>query len=108
MDVGVREVPAEELLTAERRLTVEVAVPFTGSVEPVDDLRVRLQPAQREAVTALTREQARFPRILDAYDAVARWTDDAGLTRTGSPAEVYVGDAAGDGEVFLEVAWPVA
>jgi len=149
MDVVVREVPEQELLTAERRVTVEdlepfitgaadrirahlaaagtapsgalrvvyhgmvtedsdgpveVAVPFTGSVEPVDDLRVRLQPAQREAVTALTREQACFPRILDAYDAVARWTDGAGLSRTGSPAEVYPED---DGPVFLEVAWPV-
>ena len=75
---------------------VEVAVPFVGSVEPVGDLRVRLQPAGSEAFTRLTRAQSDFPGILDAYDAVARWIDQKPMRRVGSPAEVY-----------LDVAWAV-
>ena len=88
---------------------MEVAVPFTGTVRPAGELRVRRQPAGREAVTVLTRAEAEFPRILDAYDAVARWCDAAGLQRTGSPVEVYLGgrDVAPD-EPHLEVAWSVS
>lgn len=91
---------------------VEVAVPFTGSVPPVDDLRVRRQAAGTEAVTALTRSQAAFPQILSAYDAVGRWMDDGGLRRAGSPAEVYltsreVADADPEA-VHVEVVWPVS
>ncbi|MGY1742481.1 MULTISPECIES: MerR family transcriptional regulator [unclassified Blastococcus] len=88
---------------------VEVAVPFTGSVDPVGELRVRRQAARREAVTRLSRDAAEFPGILDAYDAVARWIDAAGLQRAGSPAEVYLTDrsAPDDGGTHVEVAWPV-
>ncbi|SDN40093.1 hypothetical protein [Geodermatophilus sp. DSM 45219] len=67
---------------------VEVAVPFRGAVRTAGELRVRGQPAGREAVTVLTRAEAGFPRVLDAYDAVARWCEAAGLERSGSPAEV--------------------
>lgn len=88
---------------------VEVAVPFTGSIDPVGELRVRLQAPRREAVTGVTRDRAEFPEILGAYDAVARWIDAAGLTRAGVPAEVYLTDrsAPDDGSTHLEVAWPV-
>ncbi len=88
---------------------VEVAVPFTGSVEPVGELRVRLQGARREAVTALSRDRAEFPGILGAYEAVSRWVDEAGLQRAGSPAEVYLTDrsAPDDGGTHVEVTWPV-
>ncbi|MFW3170896.1 MerR family transcriptional regulator [Geodermatophilus sp. CPCC 206100] len=105
---GALRVVYHGMVTEDSDGPVEVAVPFTGSVEPVADLRVRLQPAGREAVTALTRDQAEFPRILDAYDAVARWCDAAGLERTGSPAEVYLtGRDVEPATVHLEVAWPV-
>jgi hypothetical protein len=87
---------------------VEVAVPFTGAVRPVGQLRVRRQPAGREAVTVLTRAEAEFPRILDAYDAVARWCDATGLERSGSPVEVYLtGRDVDPGRPHLEIAWPV-
>lgn len=155
--VALRAVPVADLLTAERRLTVdrlpgfiadaaaridahltacgaapagplrviyhgmvtedgdgpvEVAVPFRGTVSAVDDLRVRRQGAGTEAATALTRRESSFPRILAAYDAVGRWIDDAGLTRAGSPAEVYLTSreaaAADPDAVHLEVVWPVS
>ncbi len=87
---------------------VEVVRPFTGRVDPAGELRIRLQPAGREAVTCLTRGQAGFPGILAAYDAVGAWVDASGLERAGSPAEVYLGarDADPD-EPHVEVAWPV-
>jgi DNA-binding transcriptional MerR regulator len=155
-DVTLRPVEAADLLTAERRLTVdrlpafiadaaarieahlagcgatatgplrviyhgmvtedgdgpvEVAVPFTGTVPAVDDLRVRRQAAGSEACTALSRRDAEFPHVLAAYDAVGRWIDDEGLRRAGSPAEVYLTsrEAAGTAPdaVHLEVVWPV-
>lgn len=69
---------------------------------------MRRQPAGREAVTVLTRDEAEFPRILDAYDAVARWCDAAGLERAGSPVEVHLtGRDVDPGRAHLEVAWPV-
>jgi hypothetical protein len=105
---GALRVVYHGMVTEDSDGPVEVAVPFTGPVEPADGLRVRRQPAGREAVTTLTRGEAEFPGILDAYDAVARWCDDAGLVRAGSPAEVYLGprDVPAD-QPHLEVAWPV-
>ena len=106
---GALRVVYHGMVTADSDGPVEVAVPFSGTVRPTGELRVRRQPAGREAVTVLTRAEAEFPRILDAYDAVARWCDAAGLRRTGSPVEVYLGgrDVAPD-EPHLEVAWPVS
>lgn len=87
---------------------VEVAMPFTGSVEPVDDLSVRMQPAGAEAYTRLTRAEGEFPGILEAYDAVGRWIDANGMRRAGSPAEVYFteSDDAAPDQPYFDVAWP--
>ena len=49
---------------------VEVAVPFTGSVEPIDDLRVRISPAGTDAFLPVARADADFPGILRVYDAL--------------------------------------
>jgi DNA-binding transcriptional MerR regulator len=71
---------------------VEVCVPFSGSLEPVEEMRVRLEPAHREAFTRLTKAQVEFPGILKAYDAVGGWIQTNGLKNTGSPREVYFDD----------------
>ncbi len=106
---GALRVVYHGMVTADSDGPVEVAVPFTGTVRPTGELAVRRQPAGREAVTVLTRAEAEFPQLLDAYDAVARWCDAAGLARSGSPAEVYLtGRDVGPGEPHLEVAWPVS
>jgi DNA-binding transcriptional MerR regulator len=153
-DIALRTVPGQDLLTTERRQTVdglsdfigtavaritahletsgaavagplrviyhgmvtedsdgpvEVAIPFTGSVAPVDDLRVRRDPGGTEAWTALTRQEAEFPQVLGAYDDLGRWIDDSDLHRAGHPAEVYLNprDVAPH-VVHMEVVWPVS
>lgn len=87
---------------------VEICVPFTGSLEPADDLGVRLEPAHAEAYTTLTREQVQFPEILKAYDAVADWLTANGREGTLPPREVYFGDmmTAGPDDQVCDVAFP--
>ena len=105
---GALRVTYHGMVTEDSDGPVEVAVPFAGGTQPSRELRVRRQPAGREAVTVLTRDEAEFPRILDAYDAVARWCDAAGLERAGSPVEVHLtGRDVDPGRAHLEVAWPV-
>jgi DNA-binding transcriptional MerR regulator len=81
----------------------EVAVPFTGSVEPVDDLRVRLAPAGTDAFMPVAEADADFPAILRVYDALEAWIDALRLVSTGSPAEVW----PGTGGAMLDVTYPV-
>lgn len=87
---------------------VEICVPFTGSVEPVSDLGVRLEPAHTEAYTTITKEQVGYPDILRAYDAVADWLQEHGHRGVSSPREVYFGDmmAAAPDEEVCDVAFP--
>lgn len=105
---GAGWLPRASMGTEDGDGPVEVAVPFRGAVRPAGELCVRRRPAGREASTELTRAEAEFPRVLDAYDAVARWCEAAGLERTGSPAEVYLsGRDVGPDEPHPEVVWPV-
>jgi hypothetical protein len=67
------------MVTADSDGPVEVAVPFTGTVRPAGELRVRRQPAGHEAVTVLTRSGGGVPH------------------RPGRRP----------GEPHLEIAWPV-
>ncbi|HEX9337855.1 MAG TPA: hypothetical protein VF892_18305, partial [Pseudonocardiaceae bacterium] len=83
---------------------VEVAVPFIGSVEPVDDLQVRLSPGGTDAVLPVAKADADFPDILRVYDALEAWIDAHGLVCVASPVEIWPGT---DGAV-LDVTYPVA
>ena len=62
----------------------EVAVPFDGSVEPFDDLRVRLSPAGTDAYVPVTGADTDFPGVLRVYDALEAWIDARRLVCTGS------------------------
>lgn len=83
---------------------VEVAVPFTGSIEPVDDLRVRLSPAGTDAYLPVAEADAGFPDILRAYDALEAWIDAKRLVCVASPVEIQPGT---DG-ALLDVTYPIA
>jgi DNA-binding transcriptional MerR regulator len=89
---------------------VEICVPFTGTLEPVADLGVRLEPARTEAYTTITRAQVAYPDILRAYDAVSDWLQEQGHKGVLSPREVYVGDmaSAGPDDLVCDVAFPYA
>jgi DNA-binding transcriptional MerR regulator len=82
---------------------VEVAVPFTGSIDPVDDLRVRLSPAGTDAVLPVAKADARFPDILRVYEALEAWIDAQRLVCVASPVEMWPGT---DGAT-LDVTYPV-
>lgn len=90
---------------------VEVALPCSGTVEPHEDLGVRLEPARTEAFTTITKAQVSFPEILRAYDAVEAWLTEHGLTMALSPREVYFVEdwaAAADDAPVCDVAFPYA
>jgi DNA-binding transcriptional MerR regulator len=63
-------------------------------------------PAGELAYTTVAEKSARFPEILGAYDAIARWAKEQGREFAGSPREeVYL---SGPGEpTRWEVAWPL-
>jgi hypothetical protein len=83
---------------------VEVAVPFTGSVEPVDDLRVRLSPAGTDVYLPVAEADAGFPDILRAYETVEAWIDANRLVSLASPVEIRPGtDSA-----LLDVTYPIS
>jgi DNA-binding transcriptional MerR regulator len=97
------------VVTPDSEAPVEVCVPFTGLVDPAGPITIRIEPAHTEAFCTVTRDECIFPRIMVAYDAVASWVRQSGLTEAGSPREVYFADceqATGD-DPFAHVAQPV-
>lgn len=88
---------------------------FHGAVNETDDgpVEVGVPRADGEkqlpdgdlAFTTVDEMNARFPEILGAYDAIARWAKEAGREFAGSPREVYL-SAPGE-PVRWEVAWPL-
>ena len=88
---------------------VEVCVPFQGSAEPVGEMRVRLEPAHREAFTRITKGQIVFPGILSVYEAVHDWVQERGLEEVAPPREVYFADwsSVRDDDPVCDIAWPI-
>ncbi|MEA1977345.1 MAG: MerR family transcriptional regulator [Chloroflexota bacterium] len=87
---------------------VEICLPFEGEAMPTDVITVRTLKGGPVAYTFTTVEQARFPEILQAYDAVHKWIRQSGHQISESPREIYL---ASEGDVsqhepFIEIAWP--
>jgi hypothetical protein len=79
-------------------------VTYDGSVEPVDDLHIRLVPAHTAAYLPVPAGHEDLPLILRVYDAVEAWTDARpDLVCTGHPYEIYPGTGA-----RFDVACPVS
>ena len=101
---GTKLVCFQELVTPDSEGVVEVAVAYDGSVEPVDDLYIRLVSAHLEAYLPVPSTHEDLPLILRVYDAVEAWTDGRpGVTCTGHPYEIYPGT-----NTRFDVAYPVA
>ena len=52
---------------------VEVCIPFSGPLDPMQNMTIRLDPEHHEAYASVTRAHCVFPEILKAYDAVDFW-----------------------------------
>jgi effector-binding domain-containing protein len=78
---------------------VEVGVPTADG-----DKRL---PAGEVAFTVATGDQCRFPEIIGAYDAVARWAKESGRELDGPPREIYRSDPDAGEEARFEIAWPI-
>ncbi|MFB9907660.1 MerR family transcriptional regulator [Allokutzneria oryzae] len=101
---GPMTVHFHELVTRDSEGLVEVAVAYDGSVEPADDLRLRLRPATREVFVPVPVGYEDFPLVLRVYDALEAWLDaGAGVTGVDSPYEIY----PGTGGARFDVAYPI-
>jgi DNA-binding transcriptional MerR regulator len=78
---------------------VEVCVPTADG-----DKRL---PAGEVAYTIATGDQCRFPEIIGAYDAVARWAKEHGRELAGPPREIYHSNPHKGEEDRFEIAWPI-
>ncbi|WP_086830850.1 MerR family transcriptional regulator [Streptomyces sp. NRRL B-24572] len=87
---------------------VEVCAPTCDAVEPTERIGVRIEPAHREAYTALTKRQEGHPVMAAAHDAVGAWLAEHGHARGGSDREVYYPNwaTAEPGEHVADVAVP--
>lgn len=65
-------------------------------------------PAGTVAYTLVEGEQAEYPEILAAYDAVAMWAKQRGHELAGPPREIARFDAAKGEAARFEIAWPIA
>lgn len=88
---------------------VEVCVPIDPAAADKIDAASRTEPAHREAYVRIVKAQVVFPQILSAFEQVARWTVDQGLTASAAPREVYFTDwaAAGPEDEVCDVAFPL-
>jgi DNA-binding transcriptional MerR regulator len=78
------------VVTPDAEATVEVCVPFAGTVEPTGEIALRLEPARRVAFATVVRDDCFYPRITAAYDAVNQHIIARGLVTVGPPREIYL------------------
>lgn len=101
---GVMTVHFHETVSRDSGGLVEVAIAYEGSIEPVDDLRIRLQPARREVFLPVPAACENFPLILRVYDAIETWLDArSDIHCVGSPYEIYPGSHGAS----FDVAYPI-
>lgn len=89
---------------------VEICVPVDGNQAAGLLVPTRIEPAHSEAFTSLRKQQAAYPQILTAYDAIEQWVVGHQRRVTGPPRETYAPafPTAGPDELVLDVAYPIA
>ncbi len=87
---------------------VEVCAPTQNAVGPAGRIGVRIEPAHREAYTALAKRHEVYPAMAAAHDAVGAWLAEHGYARSASNREVYYPNWANaePGEQVVDVAVP--
>ncbi|GAA3908647.1 MerR family transcriptional regulator [Actinoplanes auranticolor] len=96
-------------VTPDSEATVEVCVPFTGAAEPAGTMVIRLEPAHTELYTTVVRDDCFYPRIMQAYETLARHVDAEGLVLSAPVREVYLAHwpTIAGSDPFVHVAQPV-
>lgn len=103
-DGSAMTVHFHETVSRDSEGLVEVAIVYEGSVEPVEDLRIRFQAKRREVFLPVAPTCENFPQILHVYDAIESWLDArSDVHCIGSPYEIYPGS---QGAAF-DVAYPI-
>ncbi len=89
--------------------TIEVCVPFEGTVDPAGPIVIRVEPAQAMARCTVSRGECFYPQIMDAYADLDAYVLDHGMQTTGLVREMYFvpWDAITDTDPFVHVAIPV-
>ncbi|MFI1191059.1 MerR family transcriptional regulator [Streptomyces californicus] len=88
---------------------LELCAPTQSTdVEPTGRIGVRIEPAHREAYTALTKRDEDYPAMAAAHDAVGVWLAEHGYAVSASNREVYYPNwaTAEPGEHVADVAIP--
>ncbi len=87
---------------------VEICLPVNRILQPNNEIDSRSIAPSKVASTTITRDQAQFTDILEAYDAVFGWIRQQRHKVTGPPREIYVGnpERTNPDDPFIEIAWP--
>ncbi len=87
---------------------VEICLPVKRDLRPGEGFQARKLAAAQVAYTTLTEQQAEFPAILQAYDAIFEWIKQNGDKTIEPPREIYLSapGEVGPDEPFIEIAWP--
>ena len=86
---------------------IETCVPYGGTIDPVDVVRLRLEPASTQLFVSVKQRDCRYPAIIPAFNAVIHAAQTPGPV--GSPREIYPvpwSDALPDA-VMAEVSIPI-
>jgi hypothetical protein len=96
-------------VTPDSMVGIEVCVPYSGSVEPVERLTLRMEPERLVAYAVVTRDDCFYPRITQAYEAVWEHVSAAGHVLSGAPREIYLDswDRLAGTDPFVHVAQPI-
>ena len=89
---------------------VEVCIPMADFLLLNNkEIRVKTFHKTNVAYTVITKRQAEFPAILQAYDAVSHWMKAHDHQMAASPREIYLADleTIEPNDSFIEIAWPV-
>ncbi|HSC80736.1 MAG TPA: MerR family transcriptional regulator [Chitinolyticbacter sp.] len=92
-------------VNSEQRGPIEICVPARPGSLPAGDVVLRELPACRLVTIDVRAEQARFPAILSAYEAVCDWIDEQRQTRAGPPREYWLNTSSE--QPVMQVCWPI-
>jgi len=101
---GPTRVYFHELVTPDCAGLVEVALGYSGPLDPVAGLRIRLSPAQPEAVLPAPRAYEDYPLVLQLYESLETWiAERPGVRSVDTCYEAHPGTDA-----RFDVVYPIA